>query len=67
MHFLNLQTYLYLHETLHTHHSPDKYVKIKINTDDDLPLEKILSMYKVVILIKSVFNKDYNHYHYLLF
>ena len=42
-------------------------MKIKINTDDDLPLEKILSMHKVVILIKSVFNKDYNHYHYQLF
>ena len=34
-------------------------MKIKINSDDDLPLEK--TFHNVVILIKSIFNKCYNH------
>ena len=47
-----------------------KYTKIKINSDDDLPLEigiKILNMYNVVVLIKSIFNKYHNHYYYQKF
>ena len=42
----------------------NKYKKIKINSDDDLPLEKALNMYNIVIFIKSVFNENYNHYCY---
>ena len=38
-------------------------MKIKINSDDDLPL-KILNMYNLKILIKSVSNKNHNHYYY---
>ena len=38
--------------------------EIKINVDDYLPLEKILNMYNVIILIKSVLNKNHNHYYY---
>ena len=34
------------------------YGEIKIDSDDDLSLEKILTLHNVVILIKSVFNKD---------
>ena len=34
------------------------YGEIKIDSDDDFPLEKILTLHNVVILIKSVFNKD---------
>ena len=41
---------------------PHNYGKIKIDSDDDLTLEKILNLHNVVILIKSVFNK--NHYFY---
>ena len=37
---------------------------MKINSDDDLPLEKILNMYNSKILIKSVSNKNHNHYYY---
>ena len=33
------------------------YRKTKIDQDDDLPLEKTLNMYSVIILIKSAFTK----------
>ena len=38
--------------------------KIKIDSDDDLPLEKTLTMYHAVFLVKSVFNKNKNYYCY---
>ena len=41
-----------------------KYMKIKSNSDNDLPLEKTLDMDNVVILIKSVLNKNHNHHYY---
>ena len=43
-----------------------KYTKTKINSDDDLHLEKTLSMQSVLILsnLKSVFNKNLSH-HYI--
>ena len=43
------------------------YAKIKIDSDDDLPLEKILNLHNVVIFIKSVLNKNKNHYYYNIF
>ena len=42
------------------------YVKIKIDSYDSLPLEKTL-LFHVIILIKSVFNKDKNKYYYNIF
>lgn len=36
--------------------SSHNYTKIKINSEADL--------YNVVILVKSVFHKNYNHYHH---
>ena len=36
-------------------------MKIRINSDDDLPLEKTLNVHNVVILIRVVLNKVYNH------
>ena len=38
-------------------------MKIKINSDDDLVLEKVLTMQNVATLIKFVFDEDYNHYY----
>ena len=35
-------------------------MKIKINSDDYLPLEKTLNILIVVTIIKSVFNKNCN-------
>ena len=40
------------------------HIKIKINSGDDLPFKKSLTMENVVTLIKFVFNKNHNHYHY---
>ena len=40
------------------------YIKIKIDSDDDLPLKETLTLHNVKILIRSVFNKDQNHYYY---
>ena len=40
------------------------YRKIKEDSYDSLPLEKTITFRDVIILIKSVFNKDENNYHY---
>ena len=39
-----------------------RYMKIKINSDDDLSLEKTINMRNVVILITFVFNENHTHY-----
>ena len=44
-----------------------KRMRIKINSDDDLPSEKLLNMHNVVIFIKSIVNKNHNNYYYQLF
>ena len=38
------------------------YVKIKIDSDDDFALEETFTLHNVIILLKSVFNKDRSHY-----
>ena len=43
------------------------YETIKIDSDDELPLEKTLTLHNVIIFIKSVFNKDQNYYYYNTF
>ena len=40
------------------------YSKIKIDLDDDWPLEETLTLYNAVILIKSVLNENKNQYYY---
>ena len=40
------------------------YAKIEINSDDNLPLQT-MTLHNEIILIKSVFNKDQNHYYYI--
>ena len=40
-----------------------QYTKIKINWDDDLPLQKTLNMHTAIMLVKSDFNKSDNHYY----
>ena len=40
------------------------YAKIKIDSDDNLPLEKTLISHNIIIFIKSVFDKNKNHYYY---
>ena len=43
------------------------FSKIKIDSCDSLPIEKILTLRNVIVHIKSVTNKDKNHYHYKIF
>ena len=50
-------TYVYSHN----------FARIKFNSYDYLPLERTLTLYYVVIFIKSIFNKNQNHYHYNIF
>ena len=40
------------------------FAKIKVDSYDSLPIEKTLTLHNVIILIKSVLNKDKNHYCY---
>ena len=40
----------------------EKYMKIKFNSDDNLPLKKTLELYNMVIVVKSVFHEDSKHY-----
>ena len=47
----------------HSHY----YVKIKVDSYDFLPIEKTLTLHNVIILIKSILNKDKNHYYYKIF
>ena len=39
------------------------YANIKVDSYDSLPTEKILTLHNVIIFIKSVLNKDENHYY----
>ena len=38
------------------------YLEIKVDSYDSLPIEKMLTLHNVIIHIKSVPNKDKNHY-----
>ena len=42
------------------------YARIKIDSYNSLPLEKILTLH-VIILIRSIFNKNQNEYYYSIF
>ena len=50
-------TYIYSHY----------FAKIKVDSYHSLPIVKILTLHNVIILIKSVLNKDKNHYYYKIF
>ena len=38
------------------------YMKIKFNSDDDLPLNKILKLHMLSIIVRSVFEEDDKYY-----
>ena len=40
----------------------EKYMKIKFNSNDNLPLNKILKLYDLPIVFRFVFQKDEKHY-----
>ena len=35
-----------------------KYIKININSDDNLPINKTLKLHNLIIFVRSVFQKD---------
>ena len=43
------------------------FAKIKVDSYDSLPIEKILTLHNVILHIKSVLKKDKNHYYYKIF
>ena len=43
------------------------FEKIKIHFNDSFPIKKILNLHNVIILTKSVLNKDKTHYYYQIF
>ena len=45
----------------------DYFAKIKVDFYDSLSIEKILTLPNVIISIKSVLNKEKNHYYYNFF
>ena len=40
------------------HNYEKDYIKIKFNSDDDLPLNKLVKFYNMTIIIRSVFDED---------
>ena len=40
----------------------EKYIKIKFNSDNNLPLNKILKLYNLKIVVRSVFQEDKKYY-----
>ena len=43
------------------------YAKIKVDLYDSLPLEKALTFHDIIMLIKSIFNKNKTNYCYNIF
>ena len=43
------------------------YAKIKVNSNNSLPLEKTMTFHNVIILIRSVFNKNKNNNYFSIF
>ena len=43
------------------------YAKMKVDSYNSLPIEKRLNLYNVIILVKSVLNKNQNYYYYKIF
>ena len=44
-----------------------KYIKIKLNSDNDLSLKKMLEPLKMIIAVRVVFDEDKKYYQEVLF
>ena len=59
--------YLIKSVTINSDNYDKKYMKIKFNSDDDLPLKKMVELQNMVIVVRSVFQEDNKYYpHFLL-
>ena len=45
----------------------DYFAIFKVDSYDSLPIEKLLTLHNVIIHIKSILNKDKNHYYLKIF
>ena len=36
----------------------EKYMKVKFNSDDDLPINKMIEIHKVAIVVRAVFHEN---------
>ena len=43
--------------TINSDNYDEKYIKIKLNSDEHLPLSKMLKPYEILIVLKSVIQK----------
>ena len=43
--------------TINSDNYDEKYMKIKLNSDEHLPLSKMLKLYKIIIVLRSVTQK----------
>ena len=62
--FCNRIRYLISVKSGITYIIPHNYAKIEVDSYDSLPPEKAMTFHNVIILIKSVFNKDKSNYYY---
>ena len=44
----------------------EKYMNIKLNLDDNLPLNNLLKIHNMIIVIRSVFQEDGKYYPHIL-
>ena len=59
--------YLIKSITINSDNYDKKHMKIKFNSDDDLPLKKMVELQNMVIVVRSVFQEDNKYYpHFLL-
>ena len=63
----NIKSYLIGLKSSITYTFPQIYAKIKIDSDDDLPLNETMTFHNVIILLKSAFNKNQNYHYYNTF
>ena len=48
--------------TNNSDHYYEEYMKIKFNSDDNLPLNKMLRLCNMIIAVRSVFHEDSKYY-----
>ena len=65
--FFNRIKYLVRKKSGITDNINHNFARIRIDSYNHLPIEKTLTYHNVIILIKSVINKNENNYYYIIF
>ena len=45
-----------------SYHYDEKYIKIKFNSDDELPLNKTIEIHSIIIVARAVFHENNKYY-----